>query len=237
VKAIRVRLLNRVEKVRRTGVGRFGNALPRNTLGILVLTFLFLFLLQLNVSAQVTAGNISGTVRDPSGAVVPDATVTLRNTSTGIEQITKSKADGSYAFPSVEVGKYELDVATSGFRPYKRTSITIDVNTKLQIDAGLELGAATDEVTVEANGVQVETQSTQMGDVETGQVITAVALNGRSYTDLLSLQPSIVPMSTQTNDSVVMAGVTVAIVPSGALNPGNQSINGQREDANGFLVN
>ena len=163
--------------------------------------------------------------------------VTLRNTATGIQQSTKSHADGSYAFPNVAVGQYELDVTTSGFRPYKRTSITIDVNTKLQLDVALEIGTATDQVTVQANGVQVETESTQMGDVETGQVITAVALNGRSFTDLLSLQPSIVPMSTQTNDSVVMAGVTVAIVPSGALNPGNQSINGQREDANGFLVN
>ena len=85
--------------------------------------------------------------------------------------------------------------------------------------------------------MQVETQSTQMGDVITGPVMTAVGLNGRSYTDLLALQPGIVPMSTQTADSVVMAGVTAAIPPSGDLNPGNQSISGQREDANGFLVN
>ena len=67
--------------------------------------------------------------------------------------------------------------------------------------------------------------------------MTAVALNGRSYTDLLALQPGIVPMSTQTPDSIVMAGASVAIAPSGGLNPGNQSISGQREDANGFMVN
>ena len=67
--------------------------------------------------------------------------------------------------------------------------------------------------------------------------MTAVALNGRSFTDLLALQPGIVPMSTQTPDSIVMAGATVAIAPSGALNPGNQSISGQREDANGFMIN
>ena len=64
-----------------------------------------------------------------------------------------------------------------------------------------------------------------------------MALNGRSFTDLMSLQPGIVPMSTQTSDSVVMAGASVAIAPSGGLNAGNQSISGQREDANGFLVN
>src|ERR1700693_5648279 len=76
-----------------------------------------------------------------------------------------------------------------------------------------------------------------MGQVVTGTEIASVALNGRSFTDLMSLQPGIVPMSTQTPDSVVMAGATVAIAPSGGLNAGNQSISGQREDANGFLVN
>src|SRR5271168_4479507 len=67
--------------------------------------------------------------------------------------------------------------------------------------------------------------------------MTSVALNGRSFTDLLALQPGIVPMSTQLPDSIVMAGASVAIAPSGVLNPGNQSISGQREDANGFMVN
>ncbi len=113
----------------------------------------------------------------------------------------------------------------------------MDVNAKLQADIGIEIGATSEQITVQANTVQVETQSTQMGEVITGQTITAVALNGRSYTDLLALQPGIVPMSTQTPDSVVMAGVTVAIPPSGDLNAGNQSISGQREDANGFLIN
>ena len=81
------------------------------------------------------------------------------------------------------------------------------------------------------------TQSTQVGQVVTSRDMTSVALNGRSYTDLFALQPGIVPVSTQLPDSVVMAGATVAINPSGALNPGNQSISGQREDANGFMVN
>ena len=67
--------------------------------------------------------------------------------------------------------------------------------------------------------------------------MTAVALNGRSFTDLLALQPGIVPMTTQQPDSIVMAGASVAIAPSGTLNAGNQSISGQREDANGFMVN
>lgn len=190
-----------------------------------------------NTSAQIAGGTISGTVKDMSGAVVPATSVTVRNTATRVQQSTQTNSDGFYAFPSLPVGQYQLDISRPGFKPYERTAMTIDVSTKLEVDVTLEMGEETQEVTVQAQGVQVETQNTQMGDVITGPVITAVGLNGRSYTDLLALQPGIVPMSTQTPDSVVMAGVTVAIPPSGDLNPGNQSISGQREDANGFLVN
>ncbi len=184
-----------------------------------------------------TVGSISGTVTDQTGAVIPDTTVTALNLDTTVLQTTKTNANGFYNFTALPVGRYEIEVIHVGFEPYKRTGLVVDVNSQLRADIALSMGGQSEEVVVSATSVQVETQSTQMGEIETGQVITAVALNGRSFTDLLSLQPSIVPMSTQTNDSVVMAGVTVAIVPSGALNPGNQSINGQREDANGFLVN
>src|SRR6202158_963292 len=76
-----------------------------------------------------------------------------------------------------------------------------------------------------------------MGRVVPGSPMPAVSLTGRSFTDLLALQPGIVPMTTQEPESIVMAGASVAIQPSGTLNPGNQSISGQREDSNGFLVN
>jgi Carboxypeptidase regulatory-like domain len=208
----------------------------RTSVAPLTLMAVSLLLVQANTWAQIAAGNISGTVRDASGGVVPDTSVVIRNTATGIEQTAQTNASGLYAFPSVVVGQYELNVTHTGFKPYKQTAITIDVNTKLQADVSLQIGAVGEQITVQANAVQVETESTQMGDVITGRTITAVGLNGRSYTDLLALQPGIVSMSTQTSDSVVMAGVTVAIPPSGDLNPGNQSISGQREDANGFLV-
>ncbi len=184
-----------------------------------------------------TSGSVSGTVKDPAGSVIPDTAVILRNTATGAEQNAVANAQGFYAFSTVPVGMYELDTFLPGFKPYKRTGLVIDVGTKLEVDIVLELGEQTETVTVTQNAIQVETESTQMGDVITGPIMTSVGLNGRSFTDLLALQPGIVPMSTQTGDSVVMAGVTTAITPSGALNPGNQSINGQREDANGFLVN
>src|SRR5260370_5557100 len=187
-------------------------------------------------SAQTT-GSISGTVKDATGSVIPDLAMIARNVDTGVQQNATSNGDGFYAFTTLPVGRYEIETFRPGFKPYKRAGLTIDVGTKLQIDITLELGEQADQITVSDTSIQVEAESTQMGDVVAGSVMTAVGLNGRSFTDLLPLQPGIVPMSTQTPDSVVMAGATVAITPSGGLNPGNQSISGQREDANGFLVN
>jgi hypothetical protein len=189
------------------------------------------------VATADTGGSISGTVTDQTGAVVPDTTVTALNLDTTVQQTTKTNSNGAYTLTNLPVGRYEIEIIRDGFKPYKRTGLVIDVNASLREDIALTMGEQSEEVVVSDTAVHVETESSQMGDVVTGAQITAVALNGRSFTDLLALQPGIVPMSTQQPDSIVMAGASVAIAPSGGLNPGNQSISGQREDANGFVVN
>lgn len=184
-------------------------------------------------------GRIAGTVKDSSGGAIPGAMLTATNTAQNIEIKTTTDAKGDYAFPSLAVGNYEVQCESPGFRTEKRIGLVIDANSAIQLDLTLELSQRTEEVTVSAASeqVHVETVSTQMGDVVTSKQMTTVALNGRSFTDLLALQPGIVPSTTQQPDSIVMAGVSVAIAPSGTLNAGNQSISGQREDANGFMVN
>ena len=184
-----------------------------------------------------TTGSISGLALDPSGAVIPGATLTATNTATGVQQTATTNEKGGYSFPSLPVGRYDLKVESEGFTAQKRTGLVIDADSALQVDMTLTMIERVEEVTVLANEVHVETSSTQVGEVVTGKAMTAVALNGRSFTDLLALQPGIVPMTTQQPESIVMAGASVAIAPSGLLNPGNQSISGQREDANGFIVN
>jgi len=184
-----------------------------------------------------TTGSIFGTLKDPSGAVIPGATVTVTNIAQGIQTKTITDDRGAYTFPSLTVGRYSLVAEASGFKVAKRNDLVIDLDAALQTDLSMEMIEKIEEVTVLENGVQIETASSQVGEVVTTRQMTGIALNGRSYTDLLALQPGITPMSTQQPDSVVMAGSTVAIQPSGALNPGNQSISGQREDMNGFLVN
>ena len=202
----------------------------------LALALAMIFCLAMAVRAD-TVGSISGTVTDQTGAVIPDTTVTALNLDTTVQQTTKTNANGFYNFTALPVGRYEIEILREGFEPYKRTGLVIDVNSELRADVVLSMGSQSEEVVVSDTSVHVETESTQVGEVVSGDVMTGVALNGRSFTDLMSLQPGIVPMSTQTPDSVVMAGASVAIAPSGGLNPGNQSISGQREDANGFLVN
>ncbi|HKN62264.1 MAG TPA: hypothetical protein VJW93_13865, partial [Candidatus Acidoferrales bacterium] len=134
------------------------------------------------------------------------------------------------------IGRYDLDVASGGFRPYRRTSVIIDANSALLIDVVLEVGQKSDTVTVSDAAIHAETASSQMGELVTGAAMTAVPLNGRSYTDLLALQPGVAPQTSITSDTTQDVGVG-AFSPSGDLNPGTISINGQREFANAFIVN
>jgi hypothetical protein len=191
------------------------------------------------LSRGAVDGSITGTVTDPLGGVIAGAMVVATNTAQGIQTKTITDDHGEYAFPSLAVGTYQIEFQSPGFRPIKRGGIVINADSALKEDARLDMAQQSQEVDVtdNLNQTQVETESTQVGEVVTAASMTVVALNGRSFTDLMALQPGIVPMSTQSPDSIVMAGATVAIAPSGGLNPGNQSISGQREDANGFMIN
>jgi hypothetical protein len=181
-------------------------------------------------------GSISGTVTDPSGAVVAKATVTVKNLDTGIEQTVVTDGKGFYSFTSLPVGRYDLEIASGAFQIYRRTAITVDANSALTIDAVLTVGEISGVITVVENAVHVETTSTQNGQVISGAQMTAVPLNGRSFTDLLTLQPGVAPATSVTSDTVQDVGASV-LSPSGDLNPGTISINGQREFANSFIVN
>ena len=181
-------------------------------------------------------GSISGTVKDPSGNVVVNAQVTVKEANTGLSHHTHTDSKGYYTFPVLPVGHYVLDVDASGFGKYERKEITLDTSAALTLNAVLEVGSVSQSVTITDNTMHVETTSTQMGQVISGRQMTAVPLDGRSYTDLLSLQPGVAPQTAITNTTVQDVGATV-LNPSGTLNPGNLSVNGQRETANYFGVN
>src|SRR5262244_2743722 len=186
-------------------------------------------------------GSISGTIKDSSGGVVPGAMLTLTNTALGTQFKSITDGQGLYTFPSLPVGRYELTIDATGFKSQKKTGLAIDADSALQINAALEVQGVSNEVSVtttdQAAEVHVETVATQLGEVVSDIKMTNLSLNGRSYTDLLAIQPGIAPITTMKPNSVIMAGVTGTIAPSGELSAGNVSISGQRESANGFLVN
>jgi hypothetical protein len=193
------------------------------------------------VSVTVTTragvgGSISGSVNDATGAVIQKTSVTATNTNTGIRVIVSTDDKGAYSFPSLPIGHYDVEFTAQGFKPYRRTGVLIEVNSSLIINAVLEVGTKTETVTVRDSQTQVDILRTQMGDVISGATMTAVPLNGRSYTDLLALQPGVAAATSITSDTVQDVGAS-AFSPSGDLNPGTISINGQREFANAFIVN
>ena len=182
-------------------------------------------------------GSISGTLSDPSGAVVPNAAITVVNTALRSEFKAISNGQGFYSFPSLPVGHYDLTIEAAGFKTQKKTSLAVDTDSARKLDVVLELGQGSETVIVQANEAQVDTVATHLGEVVTRSQMTELPLNGRSLTDLLSIQPGVIPISTLLPNSVIMAGVTGGLSPSGDLNPGNLSIDGQRESSNGFMVN
>src|SRR6516162_809124 len=179
--------------------------------------------------ADVT-GSILGVVHDRSQAVVAGAKVVATNVQTNLTQETTSGSDGSYRILALPAGNYKLIVTARGFRTFTETDIVVKVNDELRFDVTLDVGNVTETVEITANAVQVQTENTQLGDVIESKKMLALPLNGRSYIDLLGLQAGVAPAN---SNQAIQQDRPV----SGNLNPGNISVNGQRETANAFLVN
>jgi hypothetical protein len=193
-----------------------------------VISFMMVLAIVIPAYAAIT-GVISGTVTDPQGAVVPRVTVVVLNVQTGIRQSVITDGKGFYSFPALDVGNYTISASLQGFETFQQTNITVDANSSVRTDIPLRIGTVTQVEEVQSNTVQVETQSTQLGEVIESQKMTAVPLNGRSFTDLLSLQPGVSPQSgIESSDTPA---------PSGGLNSGSVSVNGGRGASNGYMIN
>jgi hypothetical protein len=176
--------------------------------------------------ASVT-GSITGTIKDNTGAVMPGVTVTATEMATGVKSTTQTNAEGVYSFLALPAGRYQVDAQVQGFKDFRKTDITLNANSVLRLDIPLEVGSLSDTVEVTGSAVRVETTSTQMGDVIDSTKMTTQPLNGRSYIDLLGLQPGVNPVNSGNASGEV----------SGNLAAGNISVSGARQNANGFMVN
>jgi hypothetical protein len=196
---------------------------------------LFLILLVPTASWAGDVLRFSGFIADPSGAAITTAQVTIHNEGTNAEQTIHTNAQGWYEFLAA-AGSYRLKVAAPGFQTYIAKGLLLGPTAPLRTDAVLRMAEREDTVEVTTVGATLDTTTTQVGEGISQEKMTAVPLNGRSYTDLLALQAGVIPASSAQSDAVVMSGATTT-PPSGDLNPGNMSVSGQRETANGFVVN
>src|SRR5580700_3774041 len=194
------------------------------------LVFLLIFDLCSTCSRADTNGKIYGMVTDPSGGMIVSAAVTVMQIETSEQKTVQTDAHGNYSLLALAPGDYNLQVQSTGFQTYVKEHIKIDVNSAIQINVTMVLGSTQSRVIVAADALSVEIANTQLGDVVGGRTMENLPLNGRDFTDLLGLQPGVVPVSSGIPDSI---GVSA----SASAESGNVSINGQRESANGFLVN
>jgi Carboxypeptidase regulatory-like domain len=130
---------------------------------------------------------ITGAVLDPTGAVVPNATITLTNIATGQARETSSNNSGVYVFSNVGVGRFNLDATAAGFQKFSRTNMDVTTDQTRREDINLTVGNAAQTVTVEANALQVQSETSELSTLITGQQVTQLATNGRNVTALAAL--------------------------------------------------
>src|SRR5215472_1290226 len=141
-------------------------------------------------SAQ-TFGSIIGVVTDPSGALIPNASVTVTNTSTNVARATTSNTAGLYSFPDLVPGTYDVKVVATGFDTTVKPNILLQVQQTARVDFALNVGQATQTIEVAANTTLLSTENATVGTVIEEQRIMNLPLNGRSYFSLVALSPGV----------------------------------------------
>lgn len=182
-------------------------------------------------AAQVGTASaaLNGTVTDKSGAVVPGATITLRNTRTGFEQVTKSNATGNYSLVNISPGSHEVSVTMQGFATSRSPEFALEVNQTTTIDFALQVGTASTTITVAANAVHLETSTVELGTVIGSTEINALPLNGRNFTELLLLSPGVSPVNVTENAGFGGIGNPIGTVVLPA-------VSGQNNRSNMYLL-
>lgn len=173
-------------------------------------------LLTLSALGQTTNGNIQGTVVDPSNAAVPGATVTARNMDTGLTAAATTTGAGVYALPNLPPGRYEITVEMSGMKKYVRTGVTVATNSTVGLDVQLQVGSATESVTVTSDAAQLETETSDIGSTVQSSLMRNLPLEVsgtiRNPVQFITLVPGFVgnvgndPGSNSTDDFKVNGG-------------------------------
>ncbi len=192
-----------------------------------------LFLSSALTFAQDTA-SLAGTVRDKSGAIVPNASVVVTNQGTSSSRAVTSNSDGEYLAAGLPAATYNVAVTAQGFRPFEAKGVVLRVAQKSRIDVTLEIGTVNTEVVVQGEGLtNVETESSEMGGTITGKQITQLELNGRNFTQLITLTPGVSNQTGQDEGTVGVFGNVQFSVNGGRTEYNNWEIDGGDSMDNG----
>jgi Carboxypeptidase regulatory-like domain/TonB dependent receptor-like, beta-barrel len=180
------------------GKGSLSNRVQVVSLYISVLVVMLCLSSPTTMFGQTAFGSVTGTVVDPSGAIVPGVQVTLTNLDTNVKETTKTNADGIYAFVNVRPGNYGIEAVKSGFKRFVRSPVVVQTQQSYRVDIGMQIGAVTQEVQVTAATPLLQPQTSSLGQVIAGRSVTEMPLNGRNVFNLMSLVPSVVPQGEST---------------------------------------
>lgn len=196
---------------------------------ISILVLSLLLVLAMPVCAQEVTANIAGTVTDSTGAVLPGATITITRAETNQTRTVKTDQSGNYSAPLLPIGRYAVSAEAAGFSKATQTGIVLNVNDKRQVSFTMKVGAEANVVNVEANQLQVESQTATASGLVSGTQIRELSLNNRNYQQLLTLVPGV---SSTASDQMYVGGFN----PSGQANTVQFSINGGRTSQNNWMI-
>jgi hypothetical protein len=194
---------------------------------------LALLVVPMLASAQDT-GYISGTVTDKSGAAVAGADVTLKNTAGSLTRTTQTNTDGAYVIPGLPGDTYDLSVSAKGFQKFTAQKVVLQVAEKARIDVQLTVGAVNEEIVVTGESVaQVQTTSSEIGNTVTGKQIDNLVLNGRNFTQLVTLTTGVVNQTNQDEGTVGVYGNVAYSMNGGRTEYNNWELDGGDNMDNG----
>ena len=185
---------------------------------------LFLFLLVASFCVFAQEATIVGTVTDPTGAAIPNVQITITNGETGISQHVPTNSEGQYVAPSLRIGSYTVRAEGPGFKSAERKGLVLQVGDRTRIDFRMEVGTAHEVVTVEGSVVAVQSDSGEVSQIVSGEQLSKLASNGRSFYTYVNLTPG--ATSLQGNFSI----------PAPVNADANVSINGNRPAHNIYLL-
>ena len=177
--------------------------------------------------AQQSTATLRGTAKDPSGAVIPQATVTVTGVETGVVRQTLTGAQGEFSMPSLQPGSYNVSITHPGFQRSEQTGVRLAVGSQVDLDFALNVGSASQTLTVETTAGEISNSDATLGTVIEQKQVVDLPLNGRQFSQLIQLAPGVVPIdNSQASSKTPNFG-------AGASNP---SVNGQSNRSNIYFI-